>query len=139
MSLPTSFGVRRLDAERGGRTALATPRRQGAVVKAVPGHQVPALHATLASGRGRATLVPHPPPPGAILPAMNTGFSLLLMLCTSAWSHAADDIRSKVFDAARAARESSRTIHPDKAIYGIAFGTSEDEFIQAHGKPTGYV
>jgi len=50
----------------------------------------------------------------------------------------ADDIRSKVTDS-NDAKKLTRQIDPDKSIYGIPFGTTEDEFIARNGKPTGYV
>jgi len=50
----------------------------------------------------------------------------------------ADDIRSKVTDS-NDAKKLTRQIDPDKSIYGIPFGTTEDEFIARNGKPIGYV
>jgi hypothetical protein len=32
-----------------------------------------------------------------------------------------------------------KIIDPDKSIFGIPFGTLEDEFIKKYGKPTGYI
>ncbi len=51
---------------------------------------------------------------------------------------AAEDVRSRVADGGTKSALSS-VIDPDKSIYGIPFGTSEDEFIAKCGKPTGYL
>ena len=32
-----------------------------------------------------------------------------------------------------------KTIDPDRSIFGVALGTSEDDFIGKYGKPTGYL
>jgi hypothetical protein len=61
----------------------------------------------------------------------------LLMTFTSG-ALAADDVRSKV-SAARSEKKLSTRIDPDKSIYGIPFGTTEERFIAAHGKPMGYL
>src|ERR1044072_1481143 len=50
----------------------------------------------------------------------------------------AQDIRDKVASPA-APERISETIDPDLHIYGIPFGTSEDEFISRFGKPTAYL
>ena len=49
---------------------------------------------------------------------------------------AAEDIRSKVKGEAK---DVSSIIDPGKHIYGNAFGVSEDDFISAEGKPSGYI
>jgi len=69
---------------------------------------------------------------------MKTFCFLLLAVFAPAWARADDDVRSKVVGPGKAPAQ-SRQIDPDKAIYGIPFGTSEDDFIKAYGKPTGYV
>jgi hypothetical protein len=56
-----------------------------------------------------------------------------------AWpTSAADDIRSKVADV-KDYRKVTTVIDTDKSIYDVPFGTTEDKFIQVHGKPMGYV
>jgi len=70
---------------------------------------------------------------------MKTLSSLLLAsLLLTTHGTGTEDLRSKV---APATRESKLTpeIDPDRHIYGIPLGTSEDEFMTAHGKPSGYV
>ncbi|HKO87550.1 MAG TPA: hypothetical protein VJU83_03425, partial [Burkholderiales bacterium] len=47
------------------------------------------------------------------------------------------DIRDKVRVETRS--EIVKLIDPDKAIFGIPFGTTEDDFIKAYGKPNGYI
>jgi hypothetical protein len=69
---------------------------------------------------------------------MKTILILLFTLFAFVCARADDDVRSKVIGAGKAPAL-SRQINPDKDIYGIPFGTSEDEFIKAYGKPTGYV
>lgn len=69
---------------------------------------------------------------------MKTFTFFLLIVLAPAWARAGDDVRSKVAGAGKASAL-SRQIDPDKDIYGIPFGTSEEEFIKAYGKPTGYV
>jgi hypothetical protein len=61
--------------------------------------------------------------------------SLLALACAT---FGADDIRSKITDGKAKDNLASR-IDPDKSIYGIPFGTTEEEFISMHGKPAGYV
>lgn len=46
----------------------------------------------------------------------------------------AQDIRSKVAPAA-----DTNIIDPNKSIYGMPLGSSEDEFIKKFGQPNGYV
>lgn len=53
-------------------------------------------------------------------------------------AYGADDFRSKVMDAPGGKRLSAQ-IDPDKSIYGIPFGTTEEDFIAKHGKPMGYL
>jgi hypothetical protein len=62
--------------------------------------------------------------------------AILLTVVSSVFG--ADDIRSKVADG-KDEKQLTRRIDPDESIYGIPFGTREDEFIARHGKPTGYV
>jgi hypothetical protein len=50
----------------------------------------------------------------------------------------AQDIRSKV-RTSTPAEQSSNFIDPDAGIYGVPFGTSEDDFIAKEGKPIGYI
>lgn len=47
------------------------------------------------------------------------------------------DIRQMVKNENKA--EIVKTIDPDKSLFGIPLGTTEDEFIKKYGKPTGYV
>ena len=63
---------------------------------------------------------------------------LLFAVFAPVCAGADDDVRSKVAGPGKAPAL-SKQINPDKDIYGIPFGTSEDEFIKAYGKPTGYV
>lgn len=49
-----------------------------------------------------------------------------------------EDIRSKITEAGEEKQITGR-IDPDKSVYGIPFGTTEDEFTRKHGKPIGYV
>src|ERR1051326_5787446 len=60
----------------------------------------------------------------------------LVMLASRAYG--ADDVRSKVMDGGPGKRLSTQ-INPDKSIYGIPCGTTEDDFIAKHGKPMGYL
>ena len=62
---------------------------------------------------------------------------LILLTLTLAMSplFADEDIRSKVEGETK---DLSSTIDPGKHIYGHAFGISEDDFISAEGKPSGY-
>ena len=64
--------------------------------------------------------------------------SLILLTLTLAMSplFADEDIRSKVKNGTH---NISSTIDPGKHIYGHAFGSSEDDFIKAEGKPSGYI
>lgn len=50
----------------------------------------------------------------------------------------AADIRTNITDGKEAAALLS-VIDPDKSVYGIGFGITEDKFIAAHGKPNGYL
>ncbi len=63
---------------------------------------------------------------------------LILLTLTLAMSplFADEDIRSKVEGETK---DLSSTIDPGKHIYGHAFGISEDDFISAEGKPSGYI
>lgn len=49
----------------------------------------------------------------------------------------AQDVRSKV--GPTSGTSLSNIIDPDKSIYGLQFGSSEDEFISRFGSPTGYI
>ena len=62
--------------------------------------------------------------------------TLVTFLTSASTTFGADDIRSKVAEAKEAKKLTTR-IDPDNSIYGIPFGTSEDKFIAAHGKPRG--
>ena len=63
--------------------------------------------------------------------------ALLWVLLPSA-SVRAEDIRDKV--AVPAVRQSIiESIDPDAHIYGIPYGTTEDQFIAQYGSPTGYL
>src|SRR5262249_41501270 len=62
--------------------------------------------------------------------------AILLTVISSVFG--ADDIRPKVADG-KNETGLTRRIDPDKSIYGIPFGTREDDFIARHGKPTGYM
>jgi hypothetical protein len=68
---------------------------------------------------------------------MNTIIFVALLTFASA-SFGADDVRSKVYEGKKQKQLTTR-IDPDKSIYGIPFGTTEDKFIAAHGKPMGYL
>ena len=61
---------------------------------------------------------------------------LLLVLATT--SFAEEDLRSKVADA-NDDKSFNSVIDPDKSIFGIPLGTTEDEFIEKSGKPVGYL
>lgn len=61
-------------------------------------------------------------------------FIAIILLTTKSY---AVDIRNMVDDQNKT--DLLKTIDPDKHIFGIPFGTSEDEFIDNYGKPTGYV
>lgn len=50
---------------------------------------------------------------------------------------AAQDVRSKVGPASETS--STNIIDPDRSIYGVEWGTSEDNFINKFGQPTGYI
>jgi hypothetical protein len=50
----------------------------------------------------------------------------------------AQDIRDRVVQADDIVLK-AKIIDPDNHVYGIPFGTSEDDFIKAFGKPIGYV
>ena len=70
---------------------------------------------------------------------MKTMTILILAVFSLAWARADDDdVRSKVVGPGKSPAL-NRQIDPDKDIYGIPFATSEEEFIKAYGKPTGYV
>lgn len=61
-----------------------------------------------------------------------------LILTSLAISADAQDIRSKVA-APPGVVKASEIIDPDSSIYGIPFGTTEDQFIAQFGNPMGYV
>jgi hypothetical protein len=50
----------------------------------------------------------------------------------------ADDIRSKVGQEP-GQKATDAVIDPDKSIFGVPSGTTEDEFIAKHGEPVGYM
>ena len=58
----------------------------------------------------------------------------IIALATSCY--ATDDIRSKT---ASPWMEQSRFIDPDKSIFGVSLGTSEDGLIKKFGEPVGYL
>ena len=62
--------------------------------------------------------------------------SLIAFLAVSGTTSAVD-IRTFVED--QQTPGITRVIEPDRAIYGIPYGTSEDAFIERFGKPTGYI
>lgn len=62
--------------------------------------------------------------------------SLLLVLATA--SFAEEDLRCKVAEA-NDDKSFNSVIDPDKSIFGIPLGTSEEEFIEKNGKPVGYL
>lgn len=64
--------------------------------------------------------------------------SFLLLLVLAGPSFAADDIRSKV-SKERDDADADELIDPDKSIFGIPLGTTEDDFIKKNGKPAGYL
>jgi hypothetical protein len=71
--------------------------------------------------------------------SMKTLFAVLLALFTTI-AFSADDIRSKVTAGTGVAKLRSLEIDPDVSIYGIPFGTPEDDFIKAIGSPpAGYL
>jgi ABC-type phosphate transport system auxiliary subunit len=60
----------------------------------------------------------------------------LLVIFAASDVFADEDLRDKV----RGEEQNvSNTIEPGKHIFGHAFGTTEDEFIKAEGKPDGYL
>lgn len=65
-----------------------------------------------------------------------TLIAILALLAAPAFGE--EDVRSKV---AEADEQSGATalIDPDKSIFGIPLGTTEDEFIAKYGKPMGYL
>ena len=69
---------------------------------------------------------------------MNSIALVALLAFASATFAADDDVRSKITEA-RETKKLTTQIDPDKSIYGIPFGITEDEFITRHGKPMGYL
>jgi len=65
-----------------------------------------------------------------------TLFTFLVLIASATFG--ADDVRSKVTQGEKEIQLTTR-IDPDKSIYGIPFGTTEDKFIAEHGKPIGYL
>src|SRR3954451_6862470 len=65
-------------------------------------------------------------------------FFVLLSLASWSVDANAQDIRDKVA-APPEAGSMSGLIDPDSSIYGIPFGTTEDQFITQFGRPTGYL
>jgi hypothetical protein len=64
--------------------------------------------------------------------------TLLLICALTSPVICEEDIRSKVADATEQA-PNNLIIDPDKSIFGIPLGTSEDEIIEKYGKPSGYL
>ena len=64
--------------------------------------------------------------------------TFLITLALVSLSFGEEDARCKVVGPANQAHVNP-LIDPDKSIFGMPLGTSEDEFIQKNGKPTGYV
>lgn len=67
------------------------------------------------------------------IPPLLTIFALL-----AAPAFGQEDVRSKVAEASQEPGANS-LIDPDKSIFGIPLGTTEDEFIAKYGKPMGYL
>jgi hypothetical protein len=63
---------------------------------------------------------------------------ICLLLLAAALPCPAQDIRCKVRPA-DSSQESSGSIDPDFGIYGMPYGTTEDEFIAKFGMPVGYL
>ena len=62
-------------------------------------------------------------------------FPLILLVATT--SFAEEDLRSKVAEA-NDYKTFNSVIDPDKSIFGIPLGTTEEAFIKQHGKPVAY-
>ena len=60
---------------------------------------------------------------------------LILLNCPAIY---ADDFRQKVAER-KPVKIETNIIDPDEHIYGIPWGTSEDDFIDKMGNPTGYI
>ena len=63
---------------------------------------------------------------------------LPLILLVATTSFAEEDLRSKVAEA-NDYKSFNDVIDPDKSIFGIPLGTTEEEFIEKNGKPLGYL
>lgn len=63
---------------------------------------------------------------------------LPLILLVATTSFAEEDLRSKVAEA-NDYKSFNDVIDPDKSIFGIPLGTTEEEFIEKHGKPVGHL
>lgn len=57
----------------------------------------------------------------------------LVLTVAASMNVLAQDVRSKV------GAPMTNIIDPDKSVYGVQWGTSEDEFISKFGNPTGYI
>lgn len=62
---------------------------------------------------------------------------IMLLLSVVSINAMALDIRDLVADSGQS--DIVKEIDPDKMIFGIPLGTTEDEFIKKYGKPTGYI
>jgi TonB family protein len=63
--------------------------------------------------------------------------AVLVLMVAASLDVLAQDVRSKVGPAAGTSM--TNIIDPDKSIYGVQWGISEDEFISKFGNPTGYI
>ena len=63
---------------------------------------------------------------------------LSLLICCPLLA-TAQDIRDKVASAPTATRTINETIEPDSHMFGIPFGTTEDQIIAQYGKPAAYL
>lgn len=68
---------------------------------------------------------------------MNPILAILVLTLAVSLDVGAQDVRSKV--GPPAGTSMSNIIDPDKSVYGVQWGSSEDEFISRFGNPTGYI
>lgn len=63
--------------------------------------------------------------------------AILILIVTVSLTVEAQDVRAKV--GPPSATPLTNIIDPDKSLYGASWGSSEDEFINKFGSPTGYI
>ena len=68
---------------------------------------------------------------------MKTILAILVLVVSVSLDVEAQDIRSKVAPPSRTSF--TNIIDPDKSVYGVQWGSSEDEFISKFGHPNGYI